>query len=70
MTENKRYKLNGDTFIDTVKGEVLIGYQGILDELNNLNDENTHIHHTIQAMIESERTELGKSVLKQLQEIL
>lgn len=68
MTE--RYKLHGDTFIDTEKNEVLIGYQGILDELNKINDENQHIHHTIEGMIESERTELGKSVLKQLQEIL
>ena len=37
MTE--RYILRGDTFIDTVDEKVLIGFGGILDELNRLNNE-------------------------------
>ena len=37
---NDRYILRGDTFIDTVEGKVLIGFTGILDELNRLNNEN------------------------------
>jgi DNA anti-recombination protein RmuC len=34
--------------------------------LNELNDENTHIKNTIKEMYNNERTELGRSVLKQL----
>jgi hypothetical protein len=36
--------------------------------LNGLHEENTHIKNTITEMYENERTELGKSVLKQLME--
>ena len=36
------------------------------DLLNSLNDENEQIKHTIKEAYETERTSLGKSVLKQL----
>lgn len=40
-------------------------------EINeNLHDENNRIKQTIQDMMETERTELGKSVLKQLYEAI
>ena len=38
------------------------------DKLNELNNENRHIKTTLNNMIQSERTELGRSVLKQLKE--
>ena len=38
----------------------------LCDLLNELYEENTHIKNTIQDMMESERTAIGKSVLKQL----
>ena len=42
----------------------------IVDELNSLAEENEHIKNTIQEAIDNERTELGKSVLKQLLETI
>ena len=45
-------------------------YDKIVDLLNELNNENTHIKTTIKNMMESERTTLGKSVLKQLWEAI
>lgn len=39
-------------------------------EKNELEKENKHIKNTIQWMLENERTELGKNVLKQLQEAI
>ena len=68
MTE--RYKLHGDTFIDTQKNEVLIGFKGILEELNTLNNENNKLKQTIKESYETERTALGQSVLKQLLETI
>ena len=38
--------------------------------LNELNDENNHIKQTIQEAYESERTQIGKNVLKQLLEAI
>ena len=37
-------------------------------KIKELSEENEHIKHTIKTMIETERTELGQSVLKQLWE--
>jgi len=45
-------------------------YDKIVDLLNELNDENTHIKNIIKEMYETERTELGKSTLKQLLEAI
>ena len=38
----------------------------VTDELNALHEENTHIKNTIKEAYNNERTQLGKSVLKQL----
>jgi hypothetical protein len=38
--------------------------------LNELHDENTHIKNTITEMYETERTEIGKSILRQLKEAI
>jgi len=74
MTENKRFtymeQLNG--FCDVYdNGEVLscmrLEYVGkTVELLNNLNDENKQIKHTIHEAYNHERTALGKSVLKQI----
>ena len=45
-------------------------YDKIVDLLNELNDENTHIKNIIKEMYETERTALGRSVLKQLLEAI
>ena len=39
-------------------------------ELHKLEKENEHIKHTIKTMMETERTELGQSVLRQLWEAI
>ena len=74
MTETKRFtymeQLNG--FCDVYdNGEVLscmrLEYVGkTVELLNNLNDENKQIKHTIHEAYNHERTALGKSVLKQI----
>ena len=40
----------------------------VIDVLNELNDENNHIKQTITEAYKTERTAIGKSVLKQLLE--
>ena len=40
------------------------------DLMNKLHEENQHIKHLIKTAYESERTELGRSVLKQLMEAI
>ena len=47
-----------------------ISMDNVVDLLNELNNENTHIKQTIQDMINTERTAIGKSVLKQLWEAI
>lgn len=42
--------------------------KGATDKLNELNDENQFIKHAINEALSAERTELGKSVLKQLKQ--
>ena len=46
----------------------VIDYDDVVELLNELHEENTHIKTTLNNMIQSERTELGRSVLKQLKE--
>ena len=53
------------------------GTNSLLDLLNKLNDENKetkkenqYIKNTIKDMLDNERTEIGKSVLKQLMEVI
>ena len=40
------------------------------EENKELKEENQHIKNTIKEMLDNERTEIGKSVLKQLWEII
>ena len=42
----------------------------ICDLLNELNNENTRIKQTIQEVYESERTQIGRNVLRQLLEAI
>ena len=42
----------------------------VINRMNELNDENQHIKNTIKEMLDNERTEIGKSVLKQLWEVI
>ena len=78
MTE-KRYNVfdvDGTIFLEDHKeGSYHIGLLGNVDinclndianRLNDLNDENEHIKNTIKEAYETERTNIGKSVLKQL----
>ena len=82
MTE-KRYNVfdvDGTIFLEDHKeGSYHIGLLGNVDinclndianRLNDLNDENEHIKNTIKEAYNNERTQLGKSVLKQLLETI
>ena len=40
--------------------------QSLINLLNELNDENNHIKQTIQEAYKTERTQIGRNVLKQL----
>jgi len=76
MTENKRFQIIhlGNPYDFVVKdhntnktyGTLQGDDKSLIELLNELNDENTHIKNTITEMYETERTELGRSVLKQL----
>ena len=66
---DKRFRFNGCTnCIEYEDKSILLDSYGeeIEELLNELNDENTHIKNTIKEMYETERTALGRSVLKQL----
>ena len=78
MTE-KRYNvwdIDGTIFLEDHKeGSYHIGQVGNVDidclndianRLNDLNDENEYIKNTIKEAYQTERTHIGKSVLKQL----
>ena len=73
MTE-KRFTIIGtqigrvirDNETDINTGDIGI----IFDWLNELAEENTHIKNTIKEAYTNERTQLGKSVLKQLIEAI
>ena len=56
--------------LDTKARENGKGLSTLQKKLNELNDENTHIKNTITEMYNNERTELGKSTLKQLLEAI
>ena len=71
-------KLGNGMITDTQKNEDLYFDKEFLDAtlpktnswLNELAEENQHIKQTIKTMMENERTELGRSVLKQLWEAI
>ena len=54
---------------DLNRGKGIDGEQ-LFDLIYNLHEENEHIKQTIKDMMENERTELGRSVLKQLWEAI
>ena len=64
----KRFKIGLDliTIEDTSKEYGALNQDEVVDELNRLNEENEHIKQTIQDMINTERTEIGKMTLRQL----
>ena len=66
----KRFEYSpwSQTIKDHETGERYYGNQQLENILNELHEENTHIKHTIKTMMESERTELGKNILKQLKD--
>lgn len=59
-----------DGVIDREKGRILRYDNEYCDLLNHLHEENIHIKTTLNNMIQSERTAIGKSVLKQLKEAI
>ena len=64
-------KTHIDRWIDYDNGlHEIASLKDACDLLNELNNENTHIKTTIKNMMESERTTLGKSVLKQVWEAI
>ena len=74
MTE-KRFYISGIGISDRERKRLydlktVDGFISVRDLLNELHDENTHIKNTITEMYNNERTELGKSTLKQLLEAI
>lgn len=73
MTE-KRFMVKPPTIsddlgiIDFQSGEAMLTIGEIVECLNALHEENEQIKNTIHETYQTERTELGKSVLKQLLE--
>ena len=61
--KNYVYNVIGDGVYD-------VSEESLINILNELHDENTHIKTIIKEMYETERTELGKSTLKQLLEAI
>ena len=61
--KNYVYNVIGDGVYD-------VSEESLINILNELHDENTHIKTIIKEMYETERTELGKSTLKQLLETI
>lgn len=74
MTENKRFTITGDRGISDHQKKRLYdlndfdGMISVTECLNELHDENQFIKHVINEALSAERTELGKSVLKQLKQ--
>ena len=82
LTENKRFKLgyvcgdygliDNDEWIDlhSMSENSEKNVQICINKMNELAEENTHIKNTIKEAYNNERTQLGKSVLKQLIEVI
>jgi hypothetical protein len=75
MTTEKRFYISGIGISDRERKRLydlktVDGFISVRDLLNELHDENTHIKNTIKEMYNNERTELGKSTLKQLLEAI
>lgn len=80
MTKNKRYdviyekeprgQVVTDNGIPCTARTCCTRLNRLEEENKELKEENKHIKHTIKTMMENERTELGRSVLKQLYEAI
>jgi len=64
-----RYRYDTGSIIDTQTGEILTDIT-IRNRLNKQDTEIQHIKNLITEAYNTERTELGKSVLKQLMEAI
>ena len=68
MTEKRFIIDDAGTLIDMeTRNMYELAYE-VVDLLNELNDENNHIKQTIKEAYETERTQIGQNVLKQLME--
>ena len=71
MTENKRFMVDdAGTLIDMETREMYDIVGQVCPILNELNNENTMIKTTIKEAYQTERTQIGQNVLKQLLEQL
>jgi len=64
-----RYRYDTGSIIDTTTGEILTDIT-IRNRLNKQEQELQHIKNTIKEQYQTERTDLGRSVLKQLMEAI
>jgi len=70
MERNRmRYRYDTGSIIDTQTGEILTDIT-IRNRLNKQEQELQHIKNTIKEQYQTERTDLGRSVLKQLMEAI
>jgi len=71
MTENKRFIIDdAGTLIDIETRNMFDIVEEICPLLNELNNENNRIKQTIKEAYESERTQIGRNVLRQLMEAI
>jgi len=71
MTENKRFMVDdAGTLIDMETRNTYDYVSDVCELLNDLHNENKTIKDTIKQAYTNERTQLGKSVLKQLYEAI
>ena len=72
MSEKKQFKsINCGLQGQYIKDDgIVLTIDEVVELLNELHEENEHIKHTIKTMMKTERTELGRSVLKQLWEAI
>ena len=70
MTEKRFMVDDAGTLIDMeTRNMYELAYE-VVDLLNELNDENNHIKQTIKEAYQTERTQIGRNVLKQLMEAI
>lgn len=69
LKENEQLQQRINVLDDQITAQAIV-IEGYQNRNQKLFDEKEHIKHTIKTMMETERTELGKSVLKQLYEAI
>ena len=71
LTKNKRFILTDNGYIyDQKEGSIHQVIESVVKQLNELSDKNEQLKQTIQEAYETERTAIGRSVLKQLLEAI